>query len=129
MYHAARPERRREVAGLYLSQALTSFLTGVTEPVEFTFLFLAPALYLLHVLLTGTAFVILHWLDVKLGFSFSAGLFDFLINLNLATHPWRMLWAGAAFAAVYYASFRWAIGRFDLKTPGREDVQIGRAHV
>ena len=120
MYHAARPERRKEVGGMLLSQALTSFLTGVTEPVEFSFMFLAPALYALHMVLTGAAFVLLAWLDVKLGFSFSAGLFDYVINFGLATHPWRLLPVGLGFAAIYYWGFRWAILRFDIQTPGRE---------
>ncbi|MBU6267556.1 MAG: N-acetylglucosamine-specific PTS transporter subunit IIBC [Sphingomonadales bacterium] len=120
MYSTARPERRKEVGGMLLSQALTSFLTGVTEPVEFSFMFLAPALYALHMVLTGLAFVILAWLDVKLGFSFSAGLFDYVINFGLATHPWRLLPVGLGFAAVYYTGFRWAIVRFDIATPGRE---------
>lgn len=122
MYHTARRERRKEAGGMLLSQALTSFLTGVTEPIEFTFIFLAPALYGLHMLLTGAAFVILHALDVKLGFSFSAGLLDYLINFSLATNPLRMLPVGLVFALLYYATFRWAILRFDLKTPGREDI-------
>lgn len=122
MYHTARPERRKEVGGMLLSQGLTSFLTGVTEPVEFTFMFLAPALYALHMVFTGAAFVILQILDVKLGFSFSAGLFDFLINFGLATHPLRMLPVGLAFAVVYYVAFRWTIVRFNLKTPGRDDA-------
>lgn len=124
MYHTARPERRKEVGGMLMSQGLTSFLTGVTEPVEFAFMFLAPALYALHMVLTGLAFVILQALDVKLGFSFSAGLFDYLINFSLATHPLRMLPVGLGFALVYYAVFRWAILRFDLKTPGREAADM-----
>ena len=85
IYHAARPERRKEVAGLLLSMALTAFLTGVTEPIEFSFMFLAPALYLIHALLTGSAMVIMNLLGVKLGFGFSAGLFDYLINFGKAT--------------------------------------------
>lgn len=120
MYHTARPERRKEVGGMLLSQGLTSFLTGVTEPVEFAFIFLAPALYGLHMVLTGLSFVILNALDVKLGFSFSAGLLDYLINFSLATNPLMMLPVGLGFALIYYAVFRWAILRFDLKTPGRE---------
>jgi len=120
MYHTASPHRRKEVGGMLLSQGLTSFLTGVTEPVEFSFMFLAPALYGLHMVLTGLAFVILRALDVKLGFSFSAGLVDYLINFHLATHPLRMLPVGLGFAGVYYGVFRFAILRFDLKTPGRE---------
>lgn len=125
MYHTARPERRKEVGGMFMSQGMTSFLTGVTEPVEFAFMFLAPALYALHMALTGLAFVILQALDVKLGFSFSAGLFDYVINFGLATNPLLMLPVGLGFALLYYTLFRWAIVRFDLKTPGREAPEAG----
>jgi PTS system N-acetylglucosamine-specific IIC component len=120
MYQAARPERRRAIGGLLASMALTSFLTGVTEPIEFTFMFLAPVLYALHALLTGAAMVLMHVLDVHLGFSFSAGLFDYLINFGQATHPLRLIPVGIGYGLVYYAAFRFAISKFDLKTPGRD---------
>jgi PTS system N-acetylglucosamine-specific IIC component len=120
MYHTARPERRAAVAGLLVSIALTSFLTGVTEPVEFTFMFLAPGLYLVHALLTGLAFIITNALDVRLGFGFSAGLFDYILNYKYATHPLLLLPIGAVYFALYYGIFRFAIVKFDLKTPGRE---------
>jgi PTS system N-acetylglucosamine-specific IIC component len=119
MYRAARPERRRAVGGLLLSIALTSFLTGVTEPIEFTFMFLAPALYALHAVLTGLAMVIMHVLGVHLGFSFSAGLFDYVLNFSLATRPLWLLPIGAAYFALYYTLFRYGIARFNLATPGR----------
>ncbi len=122
MYHTALPARRRAVAGLLASIALTSFLTGVTEPVEFSFMFLAPALYAAHALLTGFAFIIMNALDVRLGFGFSAGLFDYVLNYKFATHPLLLLPVGAAYFALYYGVFRFAIVRFDLKTPGREEV-------
>jgi len=120
MYRAALPERRRAVGGLLLSMALTSFLTGVTEPIEFTFVFLAPALYALHAILTGTAMVLMDLLGVRLGFGFSAGLFDYLLNYGKATEPLLMLPVGILYFAVYYFAFRFVIRRFDLKTPGRE---------
>lgn len=120
MYRAAAPERRKAVGGLFLSLALTSFLTGVTEPIEFTFLFLAPLLFLVHAILTGLAMVIMAALDVKLGFGFSAGLFDYLLNFGLATRPLLLLPVGVAYALIYYVAFSWCIRRFDLKTPGRE---------
>ena len=120
MYHTARPERRAAVAGLLLSIALTTFLTGVTEPVEFTFMFLAPGLYLVHALLTGLSFIIMNALDVRLGFGFSAGLFDYILNFKYATHPLLLLPVGALYFALYYGIFRFAIVKFDLKTPGRE---------
>jgi N-acetylglucosamine PTS system EIICBA or EIICB component len=122
MYHTASPERRRAVGGLLGSMALTSLLTGVTEPVEFTFMFLAPALYAVHAGLTGVAFIIMNALSVRLGFGFSAGLFDYVLNFGLATHPWLLLPIGVAYFALYYGVFRFCIVRFNLKTPGREAV-------
>ncbi|HVO00147.1 MAG TPA: N-acetylglucosamine-specific PTS transporter subunit IIBC [Steroidobacteraceae bacterium] len=119
MYRAARPERRRAVGGLLLSIALTSFLTGVTEPIEFTFMFLAPALYALHAVLTGLAMVLMHALGVHLGFGFSAGLFDYVLNFSLATRPLWLLPIGAAYFALYYVLFSYGIARFNLATPGR----------
>jgi PTS system N-acetylglucosamine-specific IIC component len=120
MYHTADPSRRKATGGLLLSMALTSFLTGVTEPVEFSFIFLAPLLYGLHAVLTGLAFVVMRVLGVKLGFGFSAGLFDYVLNFGKATRPLLLLPVGAVYALAYYGVFRWAILRFDLKTPGRE---------
>lgn len=123
MYHTARAERRAAVAGLLLSIALTTFLTGVTEPVEFTFMFLAPALYAVHALLTGLSFIIMSALGVKLGFGFSAGLFDYVLNFNHDTHPLWLLPVGAVYFGLYYGIFRFAIVKWDLKTPGREDPE------
>ena len=120
MYHTARPERRRAVAGLLLSLGLTSFLTGVTEPVEFTFMFLAPVLYALHAVATGLAMVIMHLVGVRLGFSFSAGLFDYVLNFSHAQRPLLLLPIGAAYFALYYGVFRYCIVRLNLATPGRE---------
>ncbi|MFI6205294.1 PTS transporter subunit EIIC [Streptomyces sp. NPDC051041] len=118
--HCARPARRKEVGGLMLSVALTSFVTGITEPIEYSFLFVAPPLYALHALLTGVSMAVTWGLGVHDGFSFSAGLIDYVINWNLATRPWLIVPIGLCFAAVYYAVFRFAILRFDLRTPGRE---------
>jgi PTS system N-acetylglucosamine-specific IIC component len=120
MYHAARPERRKAVGGMLLSLSLTALLTGVTEPIEFSFMFLAPALYLLHAILTGAAMVLMDALHVRLGFGFSAGLFDYLLNFSKAQRPLFLLPVGAAYFALYYGIFRAVIARFDLKTPGRE---------
>ncbi|MGV9451110.1 PTS transporter subunit EIIC [Streptomyces sp. NPDC003635] len=118
--HCAKPHRRKEVGGLMLSVALTSFVTGITEPIEYSFLFVAPLLYAVHALLTGVSMAVTWGLGVHDGFSFSAGLIDYIINWNLATKPWAIIPIGLAFAVVYYAIFRFAITRFDLKTPGRE---------
>jgi N-acetylglucosamine PTS system EIICBA or EIICB component len=120
MYHTARPERRAGVAGLLLSLGLTSFLTGVTEPVEFTFMFLAPVLYALHAVATGLAMVIMDLFHVRLGFSFSAGLFDYVLNFSHAQHPLLLLPIGGAYFALYYVVFRVCIVRLDLATPGRD---------
>ena len=120
MYHTALPERRRAVGGLLGSIALTSFLTGVTEPIEFTFIFLAPALYAVHALLTGAAFIIMSALGVHLGFNFSAGLFDYVLYFNKATRPLLLIPVGALYFALYYFLFRFVIVRFDLRTPGRD---------
>jgi PTS system N-acetylglucosamine-specific IIC component len=120
MYRTAAPERRRDVGGLMASMALTSFLTGVTEPIEFTFMFLAPWLYALHAVLTGAAMVTMHLLNVHLGFGFSAGLFDYALNFNKATHPLYLVPVGLVYFALYYFLFRWCIVKFGLKTPGRE---------
>jgi PTS system N-acetylglucosamine-specific IIC component len=124
MYRAARPERRAAVAGLLLSIALTSFLTGVTEPIEFTFMFVAPLLYAVHAVLTGIAMVVMQSLGVHLGFSFSAGLFDYVLNFPRATRPLWLLPVGAVYFSVYYGLFRWGIVRFNLPTPGREAADV-----
>ena len=120
MYHTARPERRAAVGGLLLSLGLTSFLTGVTEPVEFTFMFLAPVLYALHAIATGLAMVVMHLFGVRLGFSFSAGLFDYVLNFSHAHRPLLLLPIGAVYFGLYYGVFRFCIVRLNLATPGRE---------
>ena len=120
MYHAALPERRKAVGGMLLSLALTSALTGVTEPIEFSFMFLAPVLYAIHALLTGISMALMNALGVKLGFGFSAGLFDYVLNYGKATKPRLLIPVGLAYAAIYYVLFRTVIKRLDLPTPGRE---------
>lgn len=125
MYRSALPERRKAVGGMLLSMALTAFLTGVTEPIEFSFMFLAPALYALHAVLTGLAMALMNMLGVKLGFGFSAGFLDYALNFTKATRPLLLLPVGLAYFALYYGAFRFAILRFDLKTPGREAEPVG----
>jgi N-acetylglucosamine PTS system EIICBA or EIICB component len=127
MYHTARPERRKAVGGMLLSIALTAFLTGVTEPIEFTFMFLAPVLYAIHAVLTGVAMALMDALGIKLGFGFSAGLFDYVLNFNKATKPLLLIPVGLAYGAVYYGLFRFMIVRFNLKTPGREPAEADAA--
>ena len=119
MYHEARLEQRRAVAGIFASLALTSFLTGVTEPIEFTFIFLAPVLYAVHAVLTGVAMALSDALGMRLGFGFSAGLFDYVLNFGKATRPLLLLIVGPGYALLYYGLFRFVIRRFDLPTPGR----------
>ena len=120
MYHEARAERKKAVGGMLFSLAFTSFLTGVTEPIEFSFMFLAPLLYLVHAVLTGISMALMDMLGVKLGFGFSAGLFDYILNFRLASKPLLLLPIGAAYFLVYYGVFRFVIRRFGLPTPGRE---------
>ena len=127
MYRSALPERRKAVGGLLLSLALTSLLTGVTEPIEFTFIFLAPLLYAVHAVLTGVSMVVMDALGVKLGFGFSAGLFDYVLNYGLSTRALLLFPVGAVYFAVYYFTFSWCIRRFDLATPGREPATSGSA--
>lgn len=121
MYFAAPKARRSAVGGMLLSVALTAFLTGITEPIEFSFLFLAPALYALHAVLAGVSMVIANSLGVLHGFGFSAGLIDFVLNWGLATKPWILIPLIALFFAIYFVVFSFAIRIFKLKTPGRED--------
>jgi PTS system N-acetylglucosamine-specific IIC component len=120
MYRTAVPARRKAVGGMLFSMALTSFLTGVTEPIEFSFMFLAPLLFAIHAVLTGIAMGLMHWLGVHLGFGFSAGLFDYVLNFSLSTRPWLLLPVGLVYFALYYGLFRYFIVRFDLETLGRE---------
>ncbi len=129
MFHEAKPDRRAEAGGLLLSLALTALLTGVTEPIEFSFMFLAPVLYVLHAVLTGVSMVVMNLLGVKLGFGFSAGLFDYVLNFGKATRPLLLLPVGLVYFGLYYGLFRLFIRRFDLKTPGRENAPPAPAAV
>ncbi|MEU3185886.1 PTS transporter subunit EIIC [Streptomyces sp. NPDC006923] len=120
MAHAARPERRKAVLGMMVSLALTSFVTGVTEPIEFSFMFIAPVLYAIHAVLTAISMAVTWALGVHAGFTFSAGFIDYALNWNLSTKPWLIIPIGLVFAALYYVIFRFAIVKFNLPTPGRE---------
>ena len=121
MWHAAKPENRAKVGGIMVSAALTSFLTGITEPIEFAFLFVAPVLYAIHALLAGSAFVVTILLGMKHGTTFSHGLIDFVVLFAQSTKGWMFPILGLVYAAIYYTIFRVAISALDLKTPGRED--------
>jgi len=120
MWRSARPEQRAKIGGIMLSAALTSFLTGITEPIEFSFLFLAPMLYVLHAFLAGSAQLLFQVLGAKLGFTFSHGFIDFVLYYSIDTKPWLVLVIGPLWGLMYFGLFSWAINRFDLKTPGRE---------
>jgi PTS system glucose-specific IIC component len=119
--HSAKPENRAKVMGIMASAALTSFLTGITEPIEFSFLFVAPVLYAIHALLAGSAYVLANTLGFVHGTSFSHGLIDFLVLSGNASKMGLMVVCGIAYAAIYYIVFRTVIKALDLKTPGRED--------
>lgn len=124
IYHEARPEKKVVVGGLMASAALTSFLTGITEPLEFSFLFVAPVLFGIHAIFAGVSFMTMHLLNVKIGMTFSGGLIDYILFglINPQTNAWIVIPVGLVFAVIYYFGFRIAIRKFDLKTPGREDV-------
>ena len=121
IWQCASPHRRKEVGGILFSGALTSIFTGITEPIEFSFLFAAPLLYGLHALLAGLACWLLVTLGGHLGIAFSFGLIDYLVLFPLHTRPWLVWLLGPFFGLAYYALFRWAILRFHLNTMGRED--------
>lgn len=123
MYRTARKEKRKMAGGLLMTVAACSLLTGVTEPMEFSFMFLAPGLFFLHAFLTGLSGFLCAVLPFRVGFNFSAGLLDYFMALNspMAENPW-MLWPlGTAFFILYYGVFRFCILRFRLRTPGREE--------
>jgi len=123
----ASPGRRKMIGGIMLSAALCSFLTGVTEPIEFAFLFAAPLLFGIHAVLTGCSMALCNALGIHDGFSFSAGLIDYVFNFDIATKPLLLIPIGLAFAVVYYALFTFAIKRFDIMTPGREPEEPAAA--
>ena len=121
MWHTAKPENRAKIGGIMISAALTSFLTGITEPIEFAFLFVAPVLYAIHALLAGSAFVVMILLGMKHGTTFSHGLIDYLVLFSQSTKGLMFPIIGLIYAAIYYTVFRVAIVALDLKTPGREE--------
>ena len=125
MYHCARPEKKKVAGGLLLSAALTCMLTGITEPIEFSFLFVAPALFAVQVVLAGAAYMIAHMLNIAVGLTFSGGLLDFFIFGILqgeAKTSWMyVIPVGIVYFFLYYFIFRWMIQHFGFKTPGRED--------
>ncbi|MFJ8636343.1 PTS transporter subunit EIIC [Streptomyces sp. NPDC093568] len=121
IWREARPEHRKAVGGIMLSAGLTSFLTGITEPIEFAFLFVAWPLYLAHAVLTGTSLALVNALDIHHGFTFSSGLIDYVLNWGKATQPLLLIPIGLGYALLYYVLFRFVIRRWNLRTPGREE--------
>ena len=123
MVHETKPEKKTFVVGIMASAALTSFLTGITEPIEFTFLFVAPALFAIHCVFAGLSFMLMQILNVKIGMTFSGGLIDFtLFGLIPNRTPWYyVILVGLVLSVIYYVGFRFMIRKFYLKTPGRED--------
>lgn len=125
MYSCAKSSKKKIVGGLLLSAALTAFLTGITEPLEFTFLFVAPALYAIHCVFAGLAYMLMHLLNVTIGMTFSGGVIDFLLfgvlQGNEKTNWLLVIPVGIAYFVIYYFLFRFLIKKFNLKTPGRED--------
>lgn len=124
MYKTAKKENQKEVGGVLLSAALTFALTGIGEPLLFSFCFASPLLYLIHSLLTGSSLVVCNLLGIKHGFGFSAGLLDYVLNFGLATKAILIIPVGIAYFFIYYFVFKFFILKFDLKTPGREDLDI-----
>ena len=126
MYHTAKPEKKKAAGALLAAAALSSFFTGVTEPLEFAFMFLAPAAYILHAVLTGVSCTIVAALPTRAGFNFSAGLVDYVLSFKAphALNVAMLLAIGVVFAVIYYFAFRFIITKFNLKTPGREDDDI-----
>ena len=121
IWQEAKPVQKKAVGGIMLSAALCSFLTGVTEPLEFAFMFVAWPLYLIHAVFTGTSLALVNALGIKDGFGFSAGLFDYALNFNIATKPLLLIVIGLGYAALYYFTFRFVIRKWNLRTPGREE--------
>lgn len=125
MYQCAKPEKKKQAGGLLLSAALACMFTGITEPLEFSFLFVAPALFVVQVILAGSAYMIAHILNVAVGLTFSGGFLDlFLFGIlqgNEKTSWLRIIPVGIIYFILYYAIFTFLIKKFDFKTPGRED--------
>ncbi|MGW5151335.1 PTS transporter subunit EIIC [Rhodococcus koreensis] len=121
IWRNARPSQKKVVGGIMLSTALTAFLTGITEPLEFAFMFVAWPLYLIHAFLTGTSMALVNALGIHDGFTFSAGFFDYVLNFGKATNAWMLIPIGLGYAVIYYVLFSFVIKKWNLRTPGRED--------
>lgn len=129
IWHTAKPENKKKIGGIMISAALTSFLTGITEPIEFAFLFVAPILYVLHAGLSGIAFAVCLAFGIKHGTTFSHGLIDYIVLFPQSSKALWLLVIGPMWGALYYTVFRVVIKKFNLKTPGREDEVLQEASV
>ena len=121
IWRTAQPSQKKIVGGIMLSAALTSFITGVTEPIEFSFMFVAWPLYIIHAVLTGSSLALVNALGIHDGFSFSAGGIDYLLNFGIAQKALLIIPIGIVYGLIYYFLFTWVIKRWNLRTPGRED--------
>ena len=129
MYHEAKTENKKVVGGILFSAALTSFLTGITEPLEFSFLFVAPVLYGIHCIFAGLSFMLMNMFSVRIGMTFSGGLIDYIVfgvlpgTSGFENHWYMVIIIGLVFSVIYYFGFRFAIRKFNLMTPGREETK------
>ncbi len=117
MIHTAKPQNRKVIAGVLGSAALVAIVTGVTEPLEYAFVYVAYPLYAIHAVLTGVSLALVNALGIHSGFGFSAGAIDYFLNIGIATKPWLLIPIGLAYAVLYYFLFRWVITKWNLKTP------------
>lgn len=135
MYHEAKTENKKMVGGILFSAALTSFLTGITEPLEFSFLFVAPVLYGIHCIFAGLSFMLMNMFAVRIGMTFSGGLIDYIVfgvlpgTSGFENHWYMVIIVGFIFSVIYYFGFRFAIRKFNLMTPGREETKKEQADV
>ena len=129
IYQEAKPSQRAAVGSIMFGAALTAFVTGITEPLEFAFMFVAPVLYFVHALLAGSSMALVYILGIKDGFTFSAGLIDYILNFGLATNPLLLIPIGLIYLVIYWTLFRFMIRRFNILTPGREpdDAEMATA--
>ena len=124
IWHCAKPANKKRVGGLMISAIMAAMISGITEPIEFAFMYIAPLLYAIHAVLAGFAFMITNALDIRMGAAFSHGLIDYALYFNLGNQPALLIPIGLAFSALYYVTFRITITVFNLKTPGREDKEV-----
>lgn len=135
MYHEAKTENKKVVGGILFSAALTSFLTGITEPLEFSFLFVAPVLYGIHCIFAGLSFMLMNMFAVRIGMTFSGGLIDYIVfgvlpgTSGFENHWYMVIIIGLVFSVIYYFGFRFAIRKFNLMTPGREETKEKKSEI